>query len=214
MSRFIQFLAIWPDPTHWPTHLTTHPHTHPWVGVSLQIINLQTELNYLDSVNIFKIFSILTWPHPSTHPTTHQTIHPPMGGEFFTDFKSSNRIEISWLVQVLSNFNWFRGSPRGVVDGWMGVGLCQGVWEGAPCMYAHACTCTHTCACERWCHNGIPQDFPMGAAICMKLSCLYMHACAHVHMNKVPPKHSDRVPPPIHPLPPPKGGPLKSVKSQ
>ena len=24
------------------------PHTHPWVGVCLQIINLQTELNYLD----------------------------------------------------------------------------------------------------------------------------------------------------------------------
>ena len=48
-------------PTHTPTHgwlggsvgfdLTppidplTHPLTHPWVGVSLQIINLQTELN-------------------------------------------------------------------------------------------------------------------------------------------------------------------------
>ena len=29
-------------------------------GVSLQIINLQTELNYLDSVNILKIFSVLT----------------------------------------------------------------------------------------------------------------------------------------------------------
>ena len=34
-----------------PIHPTTH--THPWVGVSLKIINLQTELNYLDSVNIF-----------------------------------------------------------------------------------------------------------------------------------------------------------------
>ena len=43
-----------------PTHPTTHLHTHPWVGVSLQIINVQTELNYLDSVNIFKIFSVLT----------------------------------------------------------------------------------------------------------------------------------------------------------
>ena len=26
----------------------THPHTHPWVGVSQQLINLQTELNYCD----------------------------------------------------------------------------------------------------------------------------------------------------------------------
>ena len=31
----------------------THPHTHPWVGVSLQNINHQTELNYLDYVKIY-----------------------------------------------------------------------------------------------------------------------------------------------------------------
>ena len=30
--RIIEFLVIWHDPTHWPT----------------QIINLQTEVNYLD----------------------------------------------------------------------------------------------------------------------------------------------------------------------
>ena len=43
----------------------------------------------------------------------------------------------------------------------------------------------------------------MGAAICMKLSCLYMYACvctcvhahAHVHMCGAPLKHPDRVPP-------------------
>ena len=36
------------------THPSTHtPTPHPWVGVSLQIINLQTGLNYLDSVNNF-----------------------------------------------------------------------------------------------------------------------------------------------------------------
>ena len=44
-----------------------------------------------------------------------------MGGEVSTDFKSSNRIEISRLVQVLWNFEWFRGSPLGGVGGWMGV---------------------------------------------------------------------------------------------
>ena len=31
-----------------PIDPPNHPHTHPWVGVSLQIINLQTELNYVD----------------------------------------------------------------------------------------------------------------------------------------------------------------------
>ena len=60
-SRLIKFLVIWPDPTHWPTHSPTHLHTHPPThppmgGVSLQIINFQTELNYLDSVNILKFF--------------------------------------------------------------------------------------------------------------------------------------------------------------
>ena len=60
----------------------------------------------------------------------------------------------------------------------------------------------------------------MGAAICMKLSCLYMYArarmcaiaCTHVH--GAPPKHSDS-PTPIHPPPSPqRGGPLESVKIQ
>ena len=46
----------------------------------------------------------------------------------------------------------------------------------------------------------------MGAAICMKLSCLYMYACVHTCVGH-PPKHPDRVPPTIHPpLPPPMGG--------
>ena len=31
-----------------PIDPLTHPHTQPWVGVSLQIINHHTELNYLD----------------------------------------------------------------------------------------------------------------------------------------------------------------------
>ena len=31
-----------------PIDPPNHLHTHPWVEVSLQIINLQTELNYLD----------------------------------------------------------------------------------------------------------------------------------------------------------------------
>ena len=41
---FIQLLVIQPDPTDPPNH----QHIHPRVGVSLQIINLQTELNYVD----------------------------------------------------------------------------------------------------------------------------------------------------------------------
>ena len=52
----------------------------------------------------------------------------------------------------------------------------------------------------------------MGAAICMKISCLYMYARAPracVHMRTCvghPPKHPDRVPSPSTHAHPPKGG--------
>ena len=90
-----------------------------------------------------------------------------MGGKVSTDFKSSNRIEISWLVQVLLKFDWFRGSPPW---GW-GVGG-WGWWVVKGCPH----TCAHTCTCI-WHHREFPWIPPMGAAICMKLSCL---PCMHV----------------------------------
>ena len=188
-----------------PIHPTTH--THPRVGVSPQIINLQTELNYLDSVNNFQIFSDLTWPHPSTHPPTHQIIHPPMGGEVSTDFKSSNRIEISWLVQVLLNFEWFRGSPLGVggwVDGVGGGGWVDGGEGGERVhptyMHMHAHARMHV-----WHHREFPGIPPMGAAICMRLSCLPRMCvracmCMHVHVcGGHPPTTPHPHPPTPHP---------------
>ena len=128
-----------------------------------------------------------------------------MGGEVSTDFKSSNRIEISWLVQVLLNFEWFWGSPLGGwgVGGW-GWGMVSGCTPPmCTCMYMH----THTCACMHvWHHREFPGIPPMGAAICMKLSCLpqmrvCVHACVcmcmHVHMCG---GHPQPPPPPIpHP---------------
>ena len=74
-----------------------------------------------------------------------------MGGGVSTDFKSSNRIEISWLVQVLLNFEWFQGPPGG--EGWVDGGGRW--WEGVPHPHAH----THTCTCI-WHHReslGFPQ---------------------------------------------------------
>ena len=117
-----------------------------------------------------------------------------MGGEVSTDFKSSNGIEISWLVQVLLNFDWFWGSPLGGGGGWMGVGVVR----GCP---PHMCTCMHMCI---WHHREFPGIPPMGAAICMKLSCLThacLHACACACMCTcvgAPPNH-----PPPHPSNPP-----------
>ena len=139
-------------------------------------------MNYLDSVNIFKIFSVLTWSQPSTHPHTHQTIHPPMGGEFFTDFKSSNGIEISWLVQVLSNFYWFLGSP--LEEWWMG-GWCWGwVWVcgGVPCMHVkHDKHSKHGCL-----HiSGLLQFLYMYTCACV---CMHVCTCmwGHSHVNRCP----------------------------
>ena len=145
MSRLIKFLVIWPDPTiDPPIHPTTH--THPWVEVSLQSKIFKQNWIILIQSTIFKFLVI--WPDPThqpTHPPTHQTIHPPMGGDFSTDLKSSNRIEIYWLVQVLLNFDWFRRSPLGV-GGWVDLGG-GGEWVSPTHVYmhVHACMSTHVC---------------------------------------------------------------------
>ena len=93
------------------THSLTHPTTHPWVRVSLEIINLQTELNYFNKVKIYSIVSHLTWPHPLTHWPTQPPTHPPMGGGVTTNHKSSKRIELSRLGQDLFNCKSFDLTP-------------------------------------------------------------------------------------------------------
>ena len=70
-----------------------------------------------------------------------------MGGGVSTDFKSSNRTEISRLVQVLLNFDLFRGSPLGGGGKWRGDG--ERVHPTHVHMHMHAHACTHACACAR-----------------------------------------------------------------
>ena len=95
-----------------------------------------------------------------------------MGEEVSTDFKSSNRIEISRVVQMLLNFDWFRGSPLG--GGWMWLGSGERVTQ-------HIRTCMRMCV---WHHREFPGIPPMGVAICMKLSCLpRMHVCVCTCMH-------------------------------
>ena len=62
--------------------------------------------------------------NPPIHPPTHQPMHPPIGGGVSTDFKSSNRIKISRLVQILLHFYCF-GTPT-PPGGWGVGGL--GIW--------------------------------------------------------------------------------------
>ena len=121
-----------------------------------------------------------------------------MGGEVATDFKSSNRIEISWLVQVLLNFDWFRECPRGV-RGWVDGG--ERWWEGAShtCTHAHAHLHTHACACT-YDIIGNSQGFPQWGlpfAIEIIMFNMYMCVCACAHVWGA-------LPNPIHPPPTPK----------
>ena len=128
-----------------------------------------------------------------------------MGGEYFTDFKSSNGIEISWLVQALLNFYWFWGSTP----------LGDGRWvlgdEGG-CGYVGGVPCTHTCT-----HMHARTHMHVKHANHAKHGCLhvgghlqflYMYTCVYVCVcacacgGDTP--HAPRCPwhPPTH-LPPP-----------
>ena len=161
----------------------------------------------------------MTWPHPSTHPSTnppkypptHQTIHPPMGGEFFTDFKSLKRIETSWLVQVLLNFNWFWGPPGGWqlgACGWGWVWVCGGM--SYACTHTNACTHMHACMhmhvkyAKHGCLHagGHLQFLYMCVCVCM---CVHMHVhvcgdtphaprCHQTPTTHLPPPQSRREP--------------------
>ena len=65
-----------------------------------------------------------------------------------------------------------RGSPRGVADGWMGVGVGMGVWGMSyACMHTHACAHTHT-------HMHVKHDQHGCLHVGGHLQFLYMYTCA------------------------------------
>ena len=138
----------------------------------------------------------------------------------FRDKESSNRIELSRLVQDLLNFGVL-GSLRlwGWGGGWMWVGGGWGVPPTHMHMHAHAHTCTHAHAhvvnmiisCK-WPpplgeYLGIPYDV-IRACVCVHVrACAYV--CTWIGCTLSPP------PTPIHPTPhPPGGGPPESFKIQ
>ena len=104
-----------------------------------------------------------------------------MGGRVSTDFKSSNRIEISRLVQVLLNFEWFRGSPLGG-GGWVDGG--GGWWEGASHPHAHAFTHMHVYAHARaYDIIGNSQVFPQwGRPFAWNYHVYHTCVCMHAHV--------------------------------
>ena len=127
----------------------------------------------------------------------------------FRGKESSNRIELSRLVQDLLNFGVF-GSLR--LWGWGGWVDGGGGWlGGAPHTRAHAHACTHAHARTRACgkHDnfmqmaasigflGNPWEFPMMSYVRMR-ACACVHVCVCVCVCGGHPK-----PPPTHICPPP-----------
>ena len=125
-----------------------------------------------------------------------------MGGEFFTDFKSSNKIEISWLVQALSNFYWFWGSTpwggwqMGALEWWW-VWVCGGVSHA----HTHAHTHTHTRTCMLNMLIMLNMDASMSAAICNFYTCIHVCMCVCVHVCACVGGHPPIPPCPWHPPP-------------
>ena len=152
----------------------------------------------------------------------------------FRGKESSNRIELSRLVQDLLNFGVLGSLRLWGWGGWVDGG--EGWLGGAPhtCAHArtrtHACTHTHAYACVvnmiipcKWLPPldlGKSQGFPMmsyvrvHACVCMRAcACVHVRACTCVCTCVGGPCHH---PPPHPPTPPPRrvGGPPESVKIQ
>ena len=131
----------------------------------------------------------------------------------FRGKESSNRIELSRLVQELLKFGvsgslWLWG-----VGGWMDRG--GGGWGVSPThMHMHACTHTHAHACVvnmiiscKWLpplgeSMGIPYDV-IHTCACV---CVRVHVCGGHPLTTPHPIHPSPPPPSTHPPHPPEGG--------
>ena len=116
----------------------------------------------------------------------------------FRGKESSNRIELSRLVQDLLNFG-----VSGSLRLWgLGVGVWGGGWLGdAPHTHAHACACTHAHIHVKHDNFNCKWQPPLGESLgipydvtCM---CMCMHVCARVW--GAPPNYPQPHPPTTHP---------------
>ena len=125
----------------------------------------------------------------------------------FRGKESSNRIELSRLVQDLLNFGVL-GSLR--LWGWGGWVDGGGGWlGGAPhtCAHTQACTHTHTFTCMRGKHdNSMQMAAPIGFGEIPGIPYDVIHVCTCVHARACACVWGDPVTTP-HPHPPtPQGG--------
>ena len=134
----------------------------------------------------------------------------------FRGKESSNRIELSRLVQDLLNFGVL-GSLR--LWGWGGGWMGWRVVGGCPHTYAHACACTHAhaCTCTRVKHDNFMQmAAPLGESLGIPYDVIHACACMRVHVCACmctcvgAPSHQPHPHPPTHP--PPRGDPRNQSK--
>ena len=134
----------------------------------------------------------------------------------FRGKESSNRIELSRLVQDLLNFGVL-GSLRlwGWGGGCMGVGGGWGVPPTHVHMHAHARMHTHAHACVVSMIISCKWPPPLGESLEIPYDVIRACACVHAHAcARVWGAPSHHPPPPSTHLPTPRGGPPESVKIQ
>ena len=200
---------IWREPTHWPTHLPNHPPIHLSKGGSVSTNHKSSnriELSQLDQVLLkFLWFHMFRPTNPPIHPPTHQKKHPPMGGEFSTDSKSSNRIEISQFVQVLLRFYWFGGVPPWGVGGWGWVGAQPTHVRMHRHIHACTCMCAHTCMHVKHDKHGCLHGGGHLQFSNMFIFAFRVCACVHMHVSRDTPTCPQMPPNPSAPSPEPQG---------
>ena len=130
-----------------------------------------------------------------------------MSSGVFRGKESSNRIELSQLVQDLLNF--------GVLGSLWLWGAVGGMWVGGGWSAPHTCAHMHIYMLNMIIsiangrpHWGNPWEFPMMSYACVHM-CECVHACACVHVWG----HPLTTPTPIHPPPTPRGTPRISQNS-
>ena len=126
-----------------------------------------------------------------------------MSSGMFRGKESSNRIELSRLVQELLNFGDL-GSLQLWGWGWINGG--RGGWRGAPThMHTHAHACMHARTCMHGKHDNFMQmAAPIGESLGIPYDVICMWVCMHMYVCGG------------HPLttPTPHWGPPESVKIQ
>ena len=150
--------------------------------------NLQTELNYLDSFKSYCNSSDLGflssggWGRWVGVSRWSAIVY--MSSGMFRGKESSNRIELSWLVQDLLNFDVL-GSLR--LWGWGGWVDGGGGWlGGAPHTRAHVHTCMHAHAhtCMRGKHdNSMQMAAPIGFGEIPGIPYDVIHVCMRARMH-------------------------------